>query len=105
MKLPVLKSYAILYLIFLYTPILILPIFAFNDSTTPAFPLKGFTTEWFGAAWSDPSLHKALTNSLIVAGSVSVISTLLGILAARATTRYSFRLAAPLSGLIKNNSW
>jgi spermidine/putrescine transport system permease protein len=100
MKFPVLKTYAILYLLFLYTPILILPLFAFNDSTTAAFPLKGFTTQWFGKIWSDPGLHEALKNSLIVAVSTSVLSTLLGILAARATTRYAFKAAAPLSGLI-----
>ena len=47
MKIPALRIYTICYLIFLYTPIVILPIFAFNNSTAVAFPLQGFTTEWF----------------------------------------------------------
>jgi spermidine/putrescine transport system permease protein len=47
MKIPALLIYTICYLIFLYTPIVILPIFAFNNSTAVAFPLQGFTTEWF----------------------------------------------------------
>ena len=38
-----LRTYAILYLIFLYAPIILLPLFAFNDGTIIAFPLKGFT--------------------------------------------------------------
>ena len=41
------------YLIFLYGPIILLPIFAFNDSTVVAFPLKGFTTQWFQNVWAD----------------------------------------------------
>ena len=42
-----LHVYALCYLLFLYAPILLLPIFAFNSGTVIAFPLKGVTTEWF----------------------------------------------------------
>ena len=42
-----LRVYALIYLLFLYAPILLLPIFAFNSGTVIAFPLKGVTTEWF----------------------------------------------------------
>ena len=52
-----LRSYAIVYLIFLYAPIIILPMFAFNDSKVVSFPLKGFTTKWFAEMWADPNLH------------------------------------------------
>ncbi len=41
MKSPGLRAYAIGYLIFLYAPIVLLPIFAFNDSRIIAFPLTG----------------------------------------------------------------
>ena len=44
---PTLKIYTIAYLIFLYAPIILLPLFAFNDSKVIAFPLQGFTTNWF----------------------------------------------------------
>ena len=43
-----LRFYTIGYLIFLYAPIVLLPVFAFNNATTVAFPLNGFTTAWFG---------------------------------------------------------
>ena len=42
-----LAIFAGLYLIFLYAPIILLPMFAFNDGTIIAFPLQGFTTRWF----------------------------------------------------------
>ncbi len=100
MKIPVLRIYTIAYLIFLYAPIIILPIFAFNNSTAVAFPLQGFTTQWFSQVWADPALREALKNSMIVAVSTSVLSTLFGILAARASTRYSFPGSGPVLGLI-----
>ena len=100
MKIPVLRIYTIGYLLFLYCPILILPIFAFNDSAAVAFPLQGFTTEWFQNVFHDAVLGKALKNSLLVAASTAVISTFLGTLAARANTRYQFKAAGPLMGLI-----
>ena len=43
-----LRIYTIAYLIFLYAPIILLPIFAFNDATIIAFPLSGFTTRGQG---------------------------------------------------------
>jgi spermidine/putrescine transport system permease protein len=46
-KAPGLRSYTLFYLLFLYGPIILLPIFAFNDSRVVAFPLQGFTTGWF----------------------------------------------------------
>lgn len=41
-KAPFLRSYTLFYLLFLYSPIILLPIFAFNDSKVVAFPLSGF---------------------------------------------------------------
>ena len=34
--------YTVIYLIFIYGPVLVLPVFSFNDSIYVAFPLKGF---------------------------------------------------------------
>ena len=50
MKAGPLTLFALLYLLVLYAPIMLLPIFAFNDGTVIAFPLRGFTTEWFRAS-------------------------------------------------------
>ena len=94
------RVYAFGYLIFLYAPIILLPLFAFNDATIISFPLTGFTTKWFGAMFDNPPLHLAVKNSLLVAVTSSVVSTCLGIFAARATTRYNFPFKAGLMGLI-----
>ena len=100
MKFSGLRIYTIGYLIFLYAPILLLPLFAFNDSKVIAFPLSGFTTSWFSQMWADDNLWKALKNSMIVSSSVAVLSTVFGVFAARATTRFSFPGTGGILGLI-----
>lgn len=100
MKFPALRIYTIAYLIFLYAPIVLLPLFAFNDSRVIAFPLSGFTTAWFVQMWNDAQLFAALKNSLIVAVSAAILATTFGIFAARASTRFSFPGKAGVMGLI-----
>jgi spermidine/putrescine transport system permease protein len=95
-----LRVYALIYLLFLYAPILLLPIFAFNSGTVIAFPLKGVTTEWFAQMFENATLRRALANSLIIAVSASVFATCLGVLAARATTRFEFPGKGAITGLI-----
>jgi spermidine/putrescine transport system permease protein len=100
MKSPSLRIYAVAYLIFLYAPIILLPLFAFNDNKIIAFPLSGFTTEWFSEMWNDDALWRAFTNSMIISTSVATLSTLLGLFAARASTRFEFPGKAPILGLV-----
>ena len=66
-----LKIFAFSYLVFLYAPSLLLPIFSFNKSQVIAFPLTGFSFQWFETLLYQDSLHQALKNSLIVAISIS----------------------------------
>jgi spermidine/putrescine transport system permease protein len=100
MKSPVFRGYTIAYLIFLYAPIVLLPIFAFNDSKVIAFPLQGFTTAWFAEMWADTTLWNAVRNSAIISTSVAVLSTTLGLFAARASTRFNFPAKTGIMGLI-----
>lgn len=95
-----LRIYAILYLLFLYAPILLLPVFAFNSGTVIAFPLKGFTTDWFAQMYGNATLRRALTNSLIIAVSSAIFATCLGIFAARATTRFKYPGKGAITSLI-----
>ncbi len=100
MTLRPLTLFAGLYLLVLYAPIVLLPLFAFNEGTVIAFPLQGFTTEWFGALLDTPALHEATLNSLIIAMSTAVFATTLGLFAARAATRYRFPLKGGIVGFI-----
>jgi spermidine/putrescine transport system permease protein len=94
------RVYTLGYLIFLYAPIVLLPIFAFNDAAVIAFPLAGFTTKWFAQLFEEPALRGALANSLIIAVSASILATTLGIFASRASTRYKFPFKGGIMGMI-----
>jgi len=83
-----LQVYAILFLIVLYVPVLFIPMFSFNDSIYVRFPLQGFTLNWYTELWQREPVWNALWNSVRVGAVVSVLSTILGIVAARAITRY-----------------
>ena len=85
-----LRIYAVLYLLFLYAPVILLPLFAFNDSTVIAFPLQGFTTQWFTQLAETPALHDAVGNSIFIAVLTAIFATLLGICAARAGAMHEF---------------
>ncbi|MGO4556967.1 ABC transporter permease [Rhizobiales bacterium 3FA27D7] len=95
-----LTAYAALYVGFLYLPVLFLPIFSINTSASPKFPLSGYTLQWYRDLPKTPALIDAAWNSLIVGVSAAVLSTVLGILAARAITRYRFPGRRPIHGLI-----
>ncbi len=80
--------YVILYLMFLYIPSLMLPIFSFNDSIHMVLPLQNFTFRWYVEMVNQPGLMTALGNSFKVALPVAVISTSLATIAAKTMTRY-----------------
>jgi len=93
-----LAAYAAFYLAFLYIPVLFLPLFSFNDSAFIAFPLTGFTTKWYAQMLADTAMQHALANSLKVGCAVALLSTTLGLLAARALTRYRLRGGGAILG-------
>ena len=92
--------YTIIYLAFIYGPVLVLPLFSFNDSIYVAFPLTGFTFQWYQDMVNNPGMLDALWNSLKVGGTVAVLSTIFGTLAAKAVTRYRMPGRGPVVGFI-----
>jgi putative spermidine/putrescine transport system permease protein len=77
-------------LVFLYLPLVILAIYAFNPSIIQSWPPSGFTLHWFGAAAGNPALRAAVVNSVIVATVATAIALVLGTAAALAVQRYAF---------------
>ena len=95
-----LAFYVTVYVAILYFPVLLLPVFSFNSSATPKLPLTGFSFKWYESLATNSTMHSAAWNSLIVGISAAVLSTILGICAARAMTRYRFRGKGIATGLI-----
>ncbi|WP_058486652.1 ABC transporter permease [Defluviitalea phaphyphila] len=75
------RIYLFIILLFLYAPIVILMIFSFNDSKSRA-KWNGFTLKWYESLFSDPDIKKALYYTIIIAILSSIISTIIGTLAA-----------------------
>ena len=96
---PALGGYYALLIALLYLPIAILVLFSLNGNTVLAFPLMGFTTQWYTRALSTPSALDAARNSLIVATGSSFVATILATMVAVLITRYQFRGRALLLSL------
>lgn len=95
-----LLAYGIIYLIFIYAPVLLIVLFSFNNGIYVAFPLKEFTFKWYFDMVNNAGLTKAVGVSLRIATIVAVISTVLGVLGAKAVTRYAMPGKAMVTFLI-----
>jgi spermidine/putrescine transport system permease protein len=93
-------AYGVFFVVFLYAPVLLIPLFSFNDSTVATFPMKGFTLNGYRLMAADASLMNALKNSVIVGMGVAVVSTIFGMLAAMGATRYALPAKGPVMGTI-----
>ncbi|MEI9411250.1 ABC transporter permease [Mesorhizobium salmacidum] len=71
--------YVVAYLVFLYLPVLLIPLFSFNDSIQAAFPLQGFTLQWYATLYGNSALSGALVNSLVIGAIAASGATLCGI--------------------------
>ena len=81
---------ALITLSFLYLPLIILAIHAFNASQFLVWPPTGFTLRWFVDAATNPALHKAIINSLLAGMGATALALVLGTLAAMAVQRFQF---------------
>lgn len=77
-------------LVFLYLPLVVLAIYAFNDSRIQAWPPVSFSLRWFGDAAANPAVAKAIVNSVIAGAGATALALVLGTLAALAVHRHSF---------------
>jgi putative spermidine/putrescine transport system permease protein len=77
-------------LAFLYIPLAIVTIYAFNDAIGQSWPIKDYTTKWFGIAFREERVRQALFTSLEVALLATAIALLLGSAAAFAVHRFKF---------------
>jgi putative spermidine/putrescine transport system permease protein len=77
-------------LVFVYTPIVVIALYAFNESRIQAWPIDGLTLEWFDRALHNPGVRDALMLSLKAALGATILALILGTLASLAVARYRF---------------
>ena len=77
-------------LAFIYVPLGVIALYAFNETRTQTWPISGLTVNWFEKALNNPGVRDALLASLKVAAGAMAIAIVLGTLAAFAVQRYRF---------------
>ncbi len=82
------KAHVAFVLAFIWIPIGLTSIMAFNDGGFLSLPIRGYSLRWFKEFFTSPLWVDALVNSLLVASSVAVLATLVGTSAAYAFNRF-----------------
>ena len=77
-------------LAFIYIPLIIIFIYAFNASNILEWPPPGLTLDWFPKAIEDESVHEALLTSVKAGLAATAIALVLGTLASLAVARHRF---------------
>src|SRR5215216_6138563 len=77
--------------VFVFAPIVLLVLFSFNANPAGAFPVTGLSTKWYGEMFDDFELQDAFRTSLEVALQVTLLSVVVGTLAAFPLTRARMR--------------
>ncbi|MEA2226131.1 MAG: putative spermidine/putrescine transport system permease protein, partial [Solirubrobacteraceae bacterium] len=80
----------VLILLFLFVPIALIVVYAFNPSNVQSWPLHGLSTKWFSSTWHNAEMRQAFWLS-VRAGLISTaIALVLGSMAAFAVHRFRF---------------
>src|SRR5262249_48493161 len=79
-----------LILLFLYVPMILVVLFSFDRNIAAAFPLQGFTLEWYRTLMQDTIVLDALKNSLIIASLTAILTVAVAAPAAYAVVRFRF---------------
>jgi putative spermidine/putrescine transport system permease protein len=85
-----LSLWTALIMLFLFIPIVLIVVYAFNPSNVQSWPLSGVSTKWFSQAWNNEEVRHALWLSVRAGLLATGIALALGSMAAFAVHRYRF---------------
>jgi putative spermidine/putrescine transport system permease protein len=86
----VLRLVTAVILVFIYVPIVLIVLQAFNPNRAASWPPSGFSLRWIEAALDNEGLRDAMTASFVAALGATSLALILGTLAAFAVARYRF---------------
>jgi putative spermidine/putrescine transport system permease protein len=82
--------WTVLIVLFLWFPLLIILVYAFNTSNIQSWPIPGLTLRWFRVAWQDQEARSALVLSLKAALCATGVALVLGTMIAIGVSRFRF---------------
>ena len=85
-----LRGGAIATLAFIYAPLLVIALYAFNQNVTQAWPIENYSTRWFSVAYHNEDARDAFRLSITAALGATALALVLGTLASMAVSRYRF---------------
>ncbi len=85
-----LRVWAALVLLFLWIPLVVIGVYAFNSSNIQDWPLAGFSVKWFRVAWEDDSIRQAFYVSIKAGLGATGVALVLGTALAFALHRFRF---------------
>ena len=85
-----LAGWSTLVILFLWIPLVIIAIYAFNSSNVQSWPIPGWTFHWFRVAWHNDDARNSLLLSVKVGAATTGIAIVLGTMAATAIARFRF---------------
>lgn len=95
----VLQAYAGLVYLFLYAPIVVIVVLAFNKGRQ-VLNWEGFSTKWFGEALGDPTITEPLRNSLVIGVGNALIACVLGTALALSLPRMRPWVRGPIDAIV-----
>jgi putative spermidine/putrescine transport system permease protein len=82
--------WVVLILLFLFIPLALIFVYAFNTSNIQSWPIPGLTLKWFIPTWNDPDIRRSLGLSLQVGLGATLLALVLGSCAAFAIHRMTW---------------
>lgn len=96
----VLLIYGIVMIVFLYLPLVSVGFASVSRSRYLTFPIRRYSTQWYGAALASDNVRQILMTSLKIAVIVTVISMIVAFFGALAFARYHWRYRSLFQKLI-----
>ena len=90
------RGFGALVVAFMLTPMVLVVIFSVAENALTNFPMGGFSTKWYLVLWRNPEFWNSFSNSLLIAGVVALVSTVVGTLAAMTLAKLRPRLSGAL---------
>jgi spermidine/putrescine transport system permease protein len=85
------RAFTVLVYIFMFLPVAVVVLLAFNANQFGSFPMEGFSFRWFVELWNNDAIVRAFKTSMLLGALTAVVSTTIGVLASLALVRYDFR--------------
>jgi putative spermidine/putrescine transport system permease protein len=94
------RAFCVAVLAYLLLPILVIMPLSFSSSSFLAYPMPGWSLQWYQNLFTSPDWARAAKNSFIVAPAATLIATALGTLAAVGLARANFPGKGAVMGLL-----